>query len=231
MISKENIQFVLTDIEGTTTSISFVYEILFPYFRQNMDALKQVIEEPEIQVAIQQIKDLALEENNQIETMEEVIQQLEKWADEDKKITPLKTIQGFLWKKGYEDGAIKGHVYADVPVALKEWKSRGTQLGVFSSGSVQAQKLLFKYSEFGDLDALFSANFDTNTGAKRDTKTYLSIAENLQLEAKQILFLSDIVEELVAAKEAGLQTIQLVREGNTKNWEDAVASFDEIQLI
>lgn len=227
----ENIDFILTDIEGTTTSISFVYEVLFPYFRENISKLKTMIHLDEVAEAFQQTAEVIEQEEGRVVTdHDEIIAMLLKWSLEDRKIKPLKTVQGFLWRTGYESGEILGHVYSDVPVALEKWKKEGVQMGVFSSGSVAAQKLIFGFSEQGDLTPFFSAYFDINTGGKRDAETYEIIAKNISVSNEHILFLSDIVEELVAADEAGFQTIQLVREGNTANWKSHVSDFSEIQI-
>ena len=223
--------FILTDIEGTTTSVSFVYDVLFPYFRENIQKVRTMLHLPEVQASFQETIRFTHEtENKIITTEEEVIETLMRWSNEDKKITPLKDLQGILWKEAYETGTIKGHVYEDVAPALKAWKDAGLQLGVFSSGSVAAQKLIFGYSEKGDLSAHFSAYFDTNTGGKREVATYVKISQELQMASSQILFLSDIREELEAADQAGFQTIQLVREGTVKAWKKSVSSFDEIDL-
>ena len=225
-MSVSTIRFILTDIEGTTTSVSFVYDVLFPYFREHLNELSNLSQVEEVKKAIEQTVDLALkDENIQLETIDEVIEQWKTWSLADKKITPLKTVQGVLWKKGYENGTIKGHVYADVEPALRKWKSIGIDLGVFSSGSVKAQKLLFGYSNSGNLLPFFSAYFDTTTGTKREHSTYTTIAEQLNLSTSEILFLSDIREELEAAEHAGMKTIQLVREGNSPNWRTTAADF------
>ena len=225
-----NVKFILTDIEGTTTSVSFVYEQLFPYFRNNIQQIKNLLHLEEIKEALEQTQKLALEEGIELENLDDQIAQLMKWSLEDKKITPLKTLQGILWESGYKSGEIKGHVYPDVATSLQYWKSKGFDLGVFSSGSVPAQKLIFGYSESGDLTPYFSAYFDTKTGGKRETETYTKIAEILKKAPNEILFLSDIIEELEAAKEAQFQTIQLVRLGNTADWENYVNDFSEITL-
>ncbi len=225
-----NVKFILTDIEGTTTSVSFVYDQLFPYFRNNIHKIKSLLHLEEVPEALEQTQKLASEENIILENTDQQIEQLLKWSLEDKKITPLKTLQGLLWEEGYVSGEIKGHVFADVVQALKTWKSNGIDLGVFSSGSVAAQKLIFGYSVSGDLTPYFSAYFDTKTGGKREVATYNKIADILKLKPDTILFLSDIVEELQAAKEAGFQTIQLVRPENTANWEKTVLDFSEITL-
>jgi enolase-phosphatase E1 len=220
------IRFILTDIEGTTTSISFVYDVLFPYFREHLNELSDLSEEEEVKKAIEQTIDLASkEEHLHLETVDEVIEQWKQWSLADKKITPLKTVQGVLWKKGYEEGTIKGHVYPDVEPALRKWKAEGISLGVFSSGSVQAQKLLFGYSDAGNLLDCFSVYFDTTSGTKRDSSTYTTIAEQLNLGTSEILFLSDIREELEAAEHSGMRTIQLVREGNSPNWRTTATDF------
>lgn len=222
------IQYILTDIEGTTTSVSFVYDVLFPCFRNNIRQLEKLKSDPTVEEAFEEIIRLAKQEGSSLNTTSEVIDHLLKWSLEDKKITPLKTLQGILWREAYQSGNIKGHIYPDVPLALKKWKDQNIRLGVFSSGSVEAQKLIFGYSESGDLTPYFSHYFDTKTGGKRDTATYQKIAEVIQLEPVHILFLSDITEELEAARNAGYQTIQLVREGTKANWGKTVSSFSEI---
>ena len=221
--------FILTDIEGTTTSVSFVYDVLFPYFRENIQKVRTMISLPEVQAIFQETIRLAQENDNVIiATNDEVIETLIRWSNEDKKITPLKNLQGILWKEAYESALIKGHVYEDVAPALQYWKENGIQLGVFSSGSIAAQKLIFGYSVAGDLTPYFSAYFDTTTGGKREVETYIKISQELNIQPSEILFLSDIIEELEAAQQAGLQTIQLVRPGTIANWKSTAASFSDI---
>lgn len=223
------IKYILSDIEGTTSSISFVVDELFPYFREHIQVLPKMAMVSEVKVSFAQVIKLVKEEEGKsITTTEEVIAYLDKWSREDRKVTPLKTLQGFVWKKAYEDGDIKGHVYDDVPTCFNKWRANGLKIGIFSSGSIHAQKLLFQYSCFGDLSKHLSNYFDTNTGAKRDSETYKTIAEILDLEPQQILFLSDIREELVAADEIGYQTMQLVRPGSSPSWDKSVSSFNEI---
>lgn len=226
-----DVQFILTDIEGTTTSVSFVYENLFPYFRENIYRLIQMQDLPEVQEAFGQTVEIArTAEGKELSGPEDIIATLLRWSEEDKKITPLKTLQGILWQEGYQSGEIKGHVYNDVPEMLETWKSEGVGLGVFSSGSVAAQKLIFGYSEKGDLGKYFSVYFDTKTGGKREADTYSKIAAALKIAPANILFLSDIKEELIAADRVGFQTVQLVREGNTADWKYTVTSFKDIHL-
>jgi enolase-phosphatase E1 len=226
-----NVKYILTDIEGTTTSVKFVYDVLFPYFREHIGELRQLTNEPEVQKAFRQTVELAASlENKKLNSVDDIINTLYRWSEEDRKITPLKTVQGILWEKGYESGEIKGHVYEDVESSLLKWQQEGVQMGVFSSGSVAAQKLIFGYSEAGNLTSFFSHYFDTTTGGKREVETYPKIAETIGLSANEILFLSDIKEELVAADAAGFQTVQLVRPGTEANWPRAVKNFTEIVI-
>jgi enolase-phosphatase E1 len=225
----DGIQWILTDIEGTTTEVSFVYDILFPYFRAHMDQWKTVDSDPMNQV-LEQTRVLVLEEQSiNLTSMEALFEQLRQWSNEDRKVTPLKTFQGMVWEQGFKSGAIKGHVYTDVKPALEQWTSMGIKLAIFSSGSIAAQKQLFGFSIEGDLTPYFSAFFDTTTGMKRDEQTYQLIVEQLQAPANSVLFLSDIPQELEAAHAAGLRTLQLVRPGTEANWSWCVADFSEIQ--
>jgi enolase-phosphatase E1 len=225
----KQIKYILTDIEGTTSSVHFVYEVLFPYFREHLNDLTKHAQVNEVKQAFAEVIEITLqEEGKHLTTTEEVLACLEKWSREDRKLTPLKTLQGVIWKNGYETGAITGHVYEDVPTALNQWRALGLKIGVFSSGSIAAQKLLFRFSDFGDLSGHFSNHFDTTTGSKKDNETYLKITQFLGLAADQILFLSDIVAELEAAQKAGLQTIQLVRDGAAVGWPHTVQHFLEI---
>ena len=142
-----------------------------------------------------------------------LIDQLRRWIDEDQKITPLKSLQGMIWREGYERGELKGHVYDDAVSYLKKWKDTGIQLYIFSSGSMLAQRLLFGHTAYGDLTSLFSGYFDTTIGAKKDPDAYRRIAAEIGLDASEILFLSDVKEELDAARAAGMRTTWLVRQG------------------
>jgi enolase-phosphatase E1 len=225
----DGVQWILTDIEGTTTEVSFVYDILFPYFRAHMDQWKTVDSDPMNQV-LEQTRVLVLEEQSiNLTSKEALFEQLRQWSNEDRKVTPLKTFQGMVWEQGFKSGAIKGHVYSDVKPALEQWTSMGIKLAIFSSGSIAAQKQLFGFSIEGDLTPYFSAFFDTTTGMKRDEQTYQLIVEQLQAPANSVLFLSDISQELEAAHAAGLRTLQLVRPGTEANWSWCVAGFSEIQ--
>jgi enolase-phosphatase E1 len=208
------IRAIVTDIEGTTSSISFVHDVLFPYAREHMRQF--VCRSVQDGAATPHINDVRMQTGRVDMSLDEVADQLIQWIDEDKKITPLKALQGMIWEQGYKNGDFKGHVYADAVACLQAWKQQGIQLYVYSSGSVYAQKLLFGYSDFGDMTPLFSGYFDTTTGAKGDAESYQKITASINLPAQDILFLSDIDKELDAAHAAGMKTIWLVRNGDMK---------------
>lgn len=206
------IRAIVTDIEGTTSSLSFVKEVLFPYARKR---LPDFVRAHAGDAAVKPLLDDVRREAGQPDRdLEGVISQLIAWIDADAKVTPLKALQGLVWEAGYRDGDFHGHIYPDAVEALRRWKAQGIALYVYSSGSVHAQKLLFGHTEYGDLTPLFSGYFDTRIGAKTEAASYRRILEALGLPGDQVLFLSDIVAELDAAASAGMQTIQLVREGS-----------------
>jgi enolase-phosphatase E1 len=206
------IKAILTDIEGTTSSLSFVKDVLFPYARERMaEFIRQHAQEAAVRKELEEVRRLSGKNLSD----PEVIEQLIRWIDEDKKITPLKSLQGMIWEDGYKKDAFKGHMYEDAVRHLKQWKQAGVRLYVFSSGSVQAQKLLFAHTEYGDLTPLFSGYFDTTIGNKREADSYRKIAEAIGAPPGDILFLSDIREELDAARSAGMQTFLLKRDGGT----------------
>jgi enolase-phosphatase E1 len=224
------IKAIVTDIEGTTSSLSFVKDVLFPYARERM---ADFVRSHGRDAAVRKVLDDVRIETGTPLTDMECVAQLLRWVDEDKKITPLKTLQGMIWEAGYHDGDFTGHVYEDAVRNLRRWREQGIALYVFSSGSVQAQRLIFGHSDYGDLTPLFSGYFDTTIGAKRDVEAYRRIAAAIAEEPSQVLFLSDIKEELDAARAAGMQTIWLVREGNIDAGTDhpQVQDFDAIQLV
>lgn len=209
------IRAILTDIEGTTTSISFVYETLFPYFNDNIEKLLSMQSIPTVSENFKKIKQLINSDLPESVPDENVILQLKQWVSEDKKVTELKSLQGILWQEAYESGHIQGHIYSDVPIALQRWHEQNLSLNIYSSGSVPAQKLLFGYSSAGDLTPLVDHYFDTNVGHKREVDSYEKITKTLNLPNDSILFLSDIKEELDAASQAGLKTLQLTRPGTS----------------
>lgn len=204
------IRAIVTDIEGTTSSISFVKDVLFPYARKRLPAFVETHgDTPEVQHWLHE----AAKEAGIVEApRQDVIELLLRWIDEDRKSTALKALQGMIWKEGYESGDFKAHMYPEVSAQLHAWRADGLHLYVYSSGSVPAQKLFFRHSEAGDLTPLFSGYFDTETGPKRERESYEKIADAIGEQPGHILFLSDIVEELDAAKTAGLHTAWLLRE-------------------
>lgn len=223
------IRAILTDIEGTTTDINFVHKTLFPYAAKH---LPDYVRENQQSSAVQQILDDARQEIGQSEAdVETLIDAFLGWIEADKKVTALKALQGLIWVNGYQQGDFTGHLYHDAYTYLQGWHEQGFKLYVFSSGSVKAQKLLFGYSDAGDITELFSGYFDTTTGHKREQASYVAIAEAMELPAAEILFLSDVEEELDAARAAGMQTTLLARDEEPENSvHPVVCSFDEIEL-
>ena len=192
------IRAILTDIEGTTSSIAFVAETLFPFARARLESF--VSTHPAETAPL-----LAAIDGDPIAT-------LHRWMDEDRKEALLKTLQGMIWEDGYRSGELVGHVYPDAVAALRRWHGQGLTLAIFSSGSIPAQKLLFGHSEAGDLTPLFSHWFDLTTGGKRDPDSYQRIAAALGHACAEVLFLSDTREEIEAAAEAGMATRHIRRE-------------------
>lgn len=207
------IRAIVTDIEGTTSSIDFVHKSLFPYARRH---LREFLKSQAADGAVRaQLGEVAAAEGRELSADEAAIV-LERWIDEDRKATPLKALQGMIWRQGYEAGELKGHVYPDTPDFLRRWHDAGKKLYVYSSGSVEAQKLIFGYSDAGDLRPLFSGYFDTRIGGKREPSSYTAILRELGLGGDSVLFLSDIGEELDAARQAGMRTCQLLRDETAK---------------
>lgn len=206
------IRFILLDIEGTTTDINFVHQVLFPYSAERLAQFVQThADDPSVQTCLAEVKATVLNETEQPINDEQAVETLLHWIQTDRKHGALKTLQGLIWKTGFEQGDYQGHVYPDVPEALERWQQQGWGMGIYSSGSVQAQQLLFKYSGYGDLTPYFSHYFDTQVGGKKETQSYQHIAQALQIAPAEILFLSDVPAELDAAKTAGFQVTQLLR--------------------
>jgi enolase-phosphatase E1 len=210
------VKAILTDIEGTTSSIAFVAETLFPYARAR---LADYVAAHPVETAPILAEIAAAEPGDPIAT-------LRRWIDEDRKATPLKLLQGMIWADGYASGDFTGHVYADAVAGLRRWHQAGVKLYVFSSGSVGAQKLLFGHSDAGDLTPLFTGYFDTTTGPKREAESYAKIAAAIGVEAEAVLFLSDTPQEVAAARAAGLAARLIDRAGASGD----IASFDEVAL-
>lgn len=197
---------VLTDIEGTTSSISFVKEVLFPFAQKHLPAfLRDHADDTDVAAQLRAVCDDANV------NAEQALDVLRQWMDEDRKATPLKALQGMVWKQGYEDGTLRSHMYPDAVAGLRRLHDAGLRLAVYSSGSVPAQKLLFGYTDHGDLTPLISGWFDTTVGGKKEVTSYARIARTLGVSPSEMLFLSDVEAELDAASSAGFSTLQLVR--------------------
>lgn len=229
-------QCILMDVEGTTTSISFVHDVLFPYSKDNLiNFLESEFNNKNntvIQEALKEIAKVGLEEKlyNGPFNQEVALRVLLHLINNDKKVGGLKTIQGFQWEKAYQSKKVVGHIYPDVPECLHEWKEQKLKLGIYSSGSVFAQKLLFSHTKYGNLQDLFDFNFDTEVGGKREKSSYENIQKKVGLPANEILFLSDIPEELEAAKNAGFKTLQVTRNGTSRDERFfAIRDFTEVE--
>ena len=218
-----SIKAILTDIEGTTSAVSFVFDVLFPYAAKHLpDFVRQHAERADV---VEQLAAVRADSGETGADAERVIEILLEWIAADRKATPLKALQGMVWEHGYQAGQLKGHVYPDAVEALQRWHAEGYQLFVYSSGSIQAQKLIFGCSEAGDLSPLFSGYFDTTSGPKREAASYQRITQAIGVQASEIVFLSDIVEELDAARQAGMATCGLAREGGELAGHVTVNSF------
>ncbi len=205
---------VVLDVEGTTTSISFVYDVLFPFARQALGrTLRDRWDDAEVQGAVATLWAEA-DAPDDAPTAESAERFALRLMDEDRKATGLKQLQGLVWRQGYASGALRGHVFEDVPRALEVWAARGVRAFIYSSGSVEAQRLLFGHSEAGDLTPLLQGHFDTTTGPKKEAASYRAIAAAIDEEPGAILFLTDSLDEARAAREAGLQVGLSVRPGN-----------------
>jgi enolase-phosphatase E1 len=227
------VRAILTDIEGTTSSISFVKDVLFPYARRALPAfVRDHGREPDVRHWL----DAVATEHGAVCTDETIVEILQGWIDEDRKHTALKALQGMIWKAGYRNADFTAHLYPDAAEALREWRAAGLPLYVYSSGSVPAQKLFFGHSDAGDLTALFADWFDTEIGGKREASSYARIAGSIGLPPGEVVFLSDVVEELDAARDAGMQTVLVdrradypqAREGEATHGHRRVESFADV---
>jgi enolase-phosphatase E1 len=214
--SLERIRAILLDIEGTTTPIEFVHQVLFPYARARVhDFLARHANDPGVRADIALLRaehaaEAAQADNPPPWDPENYVYWL---MDRDRKSTGLKSLQGRIWEAGYRDGELKGkgEVYPDVAPAFERWRSAGKAIAIFSSGSVQAQRNLFANTTAGDLSSFLSGYFDTTTGPKREAASYRKIAAALHREPGEILFVSDVAAELDAARAAGMRTALCVR--------------------
>ncbi|MET3709670.1 enolase-phosphatase E1 [Sphingomonas trueperi] len=204
---------VLLDIEGTTSSIAFVAEVLFPYAAKHLASYVEAHSE-EVALILAEVPG------------EDKVATLLDWIAEDRKATPLKTLQGLIWAQGYADGTLQGHVYPDTPEALRRWYTAGVAIYIYSSGSIAAQKLIFGHSIAGDLTPMLSGYFDTTTGPKCEAESYAKISAATGFEAKEILFVSDMQPEVDAARAAGLGALLIDRAGGPAD----IHSLAEIRL-
>lgn len=226
------IKGILLDIEGTTSDIRFVYDVLMPYAAARMASFAGAHWDDEGVVAA---RALAREESSNAALADDRERVVAYWLDlasRDVKATSLKAIQGLIWKEGYAAGDLKSHVYDDVPPAIRSWNDAGLDVRIYSSGSVTAQKSFFANTAAGDLLPLFRGHYDTTVGGKKETASYTAIAADMQLPAERILFISDVTAELQAARTTGVQCRLCVR-GETP--EDAgdflvIRSFDEVTI-
>src|SRR6185369_10142270 len=199
-----SLRAILLDIEGTTTPIAFVHDVLFSYARDHVR---------EFLAANPAAEDIALlreEHANDVGApplTNDIAAYVEWLIKLDRKSTGLKSLQGKIWRKGYEEGSLKSQVFADVAPAFARWRERGLRISIFSSGSVLAQQLLFAHTEAGDLTPFIESYFDTTVGKKGEAESYRKIAEAMGLKPEEILFISDIGVELEAAKQAGMKTL------------------------
>lgn len=223
------IRAIVTDIEGTTSDIRFVHQVLFPYARERLaEFVRNHAAEAEVAAPLAALREEIAQPHAD---REQLIAALYRFMDEDRKSTALKTLQGIVWRSGYHNGDFRGHLYPEVAGQLAAWQQQGVKLYVYSSGSVEAQKLLFGYSESGDLRPLFSGYFDTRVGAKREIASYQNIARDIVLQPAELLFLSDIHQELDAARAAGWHTCQLIRDAaDPQSLHPQVNRFEQIDL-
>lgn len=237
-----HVKGILLDIEGTTSALDYVHRTLFPYARAEVaDFLRRNWEREDVAQACEQIaRDAGAESLTTWvpqagpEQQNAVVAEVYRLMDRDAKATGLKALQGLIWQEGYAAGKLRSHVYEDVPPALERWANQGIDLRIYSSGSVTAQKVFFAHTEAGDLTRFLRGYYDTSTGPKREVASYQQIAEAFGRPAETILFLSDVVAELDAARSAGMQTGLMLRPGNAPAIEGhghpAFKSFAEIDV-
>ena len=198
---------VVTSIEGTTTPLSFIRDVLLPFARERLPGfLLAHADDPDVAAQLAEVRRLV---PGRAEG-----QTLLSWLERDARIAPLKALQGMIWREGYGEGGLVGAVYADVPPALRRWSAAGLRLYCFSRGSVEAQRLIFSHSSAGDLSGLFNGFFDTCVGSKREPESFSRLAIGMGLPPAEILYIADIEAELDAAATAGMRTCQLVRTGS-----------------
>lgn len=224
---------IVTDIEGTTSSIAFVKQVLFPYARQALPAfVRRHGQEPDVRRWL----DAAALDIGGVVSDDCIVELLQQWIDEDRKHTALKALQGMIWRSGYAHAAFHAHMYPDAVAQLQAWHANGHALYVYSSGSVAAQRQFFAHTEAGDLTPLFAGFFDTEIGGKRESQSYRNILAEIGTTSGDVVFLSDVVEELDAARAAGMGTVLIdrpedypqPRTGDACHGHRRVTSFEQI---
>ena len=232
---------VLLDIEGTTSAIDFVHTTMFDYARNNLEDF--LVSSFETKETIEALEVFAQNENHpslaaflegtssKTEKVTRIVNLATQRMKEDSKATGLKALQGLVWRKGFTNGELKGHIYNDVPDAFSRWKKSGITTAIYSSGSILAQKIYFANTTFGNLGTLISNHFDTTSGPKRISSSYENITNILNAKAGDILFLSDVTEELDAAKAAGMATGLLIRPGNKPAGNNDHPAYDDFNTL
>ena len=221
-------KLILLDIEGTVSPLAFVHDVMFPYARQH--AGTYLVRYWETALISQLARDAGVEDFASPTEAEAAVHRL---MEADAKVTGLKQLQGMIWEEGFRNGELRSRIFDDVPLALAGWCQKGLEIRIYSSGSVQAQKLFFAHTKRGDLTTHFTGYYDTTTGSKRESASYRAIAADCGLPAEQILFISDVVEELNAARNAGMFTALAIRPGNKpvpQHDHPAINSFAEISI-
>ncbi len=220
---KKQIRAVLLDIEGTTSSLSFVHDRMFPYVREHLaNYLREAWEVSAFQETKQKLAadagfttvDQWLGQQTSDMQQETVVRKVLSWMDQDRKATGLKQLQGEIWQAGFHSGHLVAHVWPDVPPALAQWRAGQIDLRIYSSGSIAAQKLFFGHTQAGNLLPLFSGHYDTTIGGKKSVDSYREIAKDWGLLGNEILFISDVVDELRAAAEMNFHVLLSLRPGN-----------------
>ena len=233
LLSTESVRGILLDIEGTTTPIAFVHDVLFSYARTHVrDYLAKHFDDEAVQADIRLLREESEKENFQTKTIDEIVRYTNRLIDLDRKSTGLKSLQGKIWQEGYANGTLRAQVFPDVAPAFARWRVAELNVSIFSSGSVLAQQLLFAHTEAGDLTPFINHYFDTSVGKKGEAESYRRIAEAVKLQPTEILFISDVVAELAAAREAGMKTALSIRPGNqpqdSRDQYSIIHSFDEL---
>lgn len=220
MVDFTGVRHVIVDIEGTTSASAFVYDVLFPYARERFAPWIDVHANEAETAAV--IASVGAEIGVRDPSHDQVVEALTEWTDADRKVTPLKTLQGLIWEQGFANGDLTSHFFPDAITALRDWHDAGLPISVYSSGSVLAQRNWYAHSPAGDLTPWMSDYYDTaNAGPKRESSSYRAIAEAIDADPGSLLFCSDVVAELDAASQAGWQVVRVRRAGEPHAVEDS----------